>query len=155
MFHDVLNGVNFGLSILISFSKNLIKLYVVCLGGSIVSSACKHPSFGHAPILVDAFIWPSLSAYLTTGNGGFAVRHHDTAKGTIRTATALPCVDARQRAHDSVISGNVFVAVRHARNRRQSLCRGRISLPCVLGPLPCDNNLKNRRGRPRRAWVSL
>jgi hypothetical protein len=73
----------------------------------------------------------------TTGNGGFAVRHSGTAKDTIRTATALPCVDARQRTHGSVISGNGFVAVRRARNRRQSLCRGMKSLPCALGSLPC------------------
>jgi hypothetical protein len=53
------------------------------------------------------------------------VRHPGTAKGPKRTAKALPCVDARQRAHGSVANGNALFAVRRAAHARQR------TLPCV------------------------
>ena len=65
----------------------------------------------------------------TTGDTGFAVRPNCTAKGDIRTAKALPCVDARQRPHGEGLPGKGFFAVRLHHTARQILCRAASSLP--------------------------
>ena len=57
------------------------------------------------------------------------MRPNCTAKGDIRTAKALPCVDARQRPHGEGLPGKGFFAVRLHQNARQSLCRAASSLP--------------------------
>jgi hypothetical protein len=49
---------------------------------------------------------------ITAGIVAFAVRDKGTAKDPEHTAKSLPCVDARQRAHGNVLSGNGFFAVR-------------------------------------------
>jgi hypothetical protein len=89
----------------------------------------------------------SKTTLVTTGNGSFAVRQPGTAKGPKRTVTALPCVDARQRAHGSVANGNAFFAVRLATYARQKplpcprIVVVRIStLPCVK-ILPCAHTV--------------
>jgi hypothetical protein len=77
----------------------------------------------------------------TTGEQCFAVRAKRTAKGGKRKAKALPCVDARQRAHGNVLSSNGFFAVRFSRTARQR------PLPCVYFfavrqiSLPCQTSL--------------
>jgi hypothetical protein len=77
----------------------------------------------------------------TTGEQCFAVRAKRTAKGEKRKAKALPCVDARQRAHGNVLPGNGFFAVRFSRTARQR------PLPCVYffavrqTSLPCHTSL--------------
>ena len=68
--------------------------------------------------------WPC-----TTGDTGFAVRRNRTAKGDIRTAKPLPCVDARQIPHGEGLPGKGFFAVRLQQNARQRLCRAASASP--------------------------
>jgi hypothetical protein len=77
-----------------------------------------------------------LALVYTTGKRSVAVRGARTAKGRKRTAKPLPCVDARQRAHD-----NAIFAVHRAIYARQRPLPCLASVAVRIAVLPCKETL--------------